>query len=319
MRNLITGGAGFIGAHLVDRLMGKGEEVFCVDNFSIGRKDKVLHWLGDPKFELIRHDITNPIDIEVDRIWHLACPAAPAHYRFDPIKTARVNFLGTYNMLELAREKKARLLLASSSSVYGCPDVIPRHENSYGNCMPITERSCYDDGKRVAESLCFDYTHTHGVETRVARIFNTYGPGMHKRDGRVVSTFIEKALKREKITLNGHGRQYRSFCYIDDLINGLMLVMDADDTDTFNLGNPEYIAIGDLARLIWKKVNILYQNNEEFKYVDETLPRYDPMQRQPVIDKARRELGWKNWVQIDAGLDRTISDFMKTIQRPSLS
>ena len=249
-RNLVTGGAGFLGSHLVDRLMGVGEEVICLDNFFTGRKANISQWIDNSRFELIRHDVTEPIKIEVDRIWHLACPASPIHYQQNPVKTAKTSFLGTYNMLGLARRVKARLLLASTSEVYGDPDLHPQPETYRGRVNQIGIRACYDEGKRIAETLCFDYQRMHGSEIRVARIFNTYGPRMLADDGRVVSNFIVQALRGEPITLYGDGSQSRSFCYVDDLIDGLIRRMNGDGTGPNNLGNPHEFSIRQLAEQV---------------------------------------------------------------------
>ena len=303
LRHLVTGGAGFVGSHLVDRLMHQGDEVLCLDNYFTGRKDNIRQWIGHPHFELIRHDVTEPIKLEVDRIWHLACPASPVHYQFNPIKTAKTSFLGTYNMLGLARRVGARLLLASTSEVYGDPEVHPQPESYRGCVNTIGIRSCYDEGKRIAETLCFDYQRMHGVEVRVARIFNTYGPRMLENDGRVVSNFIVQALKGEALTLYGEGTQTRSFCYVDDLVEGFLRLMEGDHTGPMNLGNPGEFTIRQLAELVRERIN------PDLEFVFEPLPQDDPLQRQPVIDLAQQQLGWNPSVTLDAGLDRTIADF----------
>ena len=303
LRHLVTGGAGFVGSHLVDRLMHQGDEVLCLDNYFTGRKDNIRHWIGHPHFELIRHDVTEPIKLEVDRIWHLACPASPVHYQFNPIKTAKTSFLGTYNMLGLARRVGARLLLASTSEVYGDPEVHPQPESYRGCVNTIGIRSCYDEGKRIAETLCFDYQRMHGVEVRVARIFNTYGPRMLENDGRVVSNFIVQALKGEALTLYGEGTQTRSFCYVDDLVEGFLRLMEGDHTGPMNLGNPGEFTIRQLAELVRERIN------PALEFVFEPLPQDDPLQRQPVIDLARSQLGWNPAVPLTDGLDRTIADF----------
>ena len=253
MRNLITGAAGFLGSHLCDSLTEAGEEVICLDNYFSGRKSNIEKWIGHPLFELIRHDVTEPIRLEVDRIWHLACPASPVHYQFNPIKTAKTSFLGTYNMLGLARRVGARLLLAGTSEVNGDPEVHPQPETYRGSVNTIGLRSCYDEGKRTAETLCFDYQRMHNVEIRVMRIFNTYGPRMLPDDGRVVSNFIVQALKGQPLTLYGNGMQTRSFCYVDDLIKGMIRLMNGQHSGPINIGNPAEFTIHQLADLVRKK------------------------------------------------------------------
>ena len=285
MRNLITGGAGFLGSHLVDRLMQKDEEVICLDNYFTGRKSNISEWIGHPNFELIRHDVTEPIKLEVDRIWHLACPASPIHYQFNPIKKAKTSFLGTYNMLGLARRVGARFLLASTSEVYGDPEIHPQPESYRGCVNTIGIRSCYDEGKRIAETLCFDYQRMHGTEIRVMRIFNTYGPRMLPDDGRVVSNFIVQALQGKPLTLYGEGNQTRSFCYVDDLIEGMLRLMSGDTSGPVNIGNPNEFTIRQLAELVRDQIN------PNLELISKPLPQGDPLQRQPVIDLAKRELG----------------------------
>ena len=307
LRNLVTGGAGFVGSHLIDRLMQEGEEVICLDNYFTGRKTNVSHWIGHPRFELIRHDVTEPIRLEVDRIWHLACPASPVHYQHNPIKTAKTSFLGTYNMLGLARRVGARFLMASTSEVYGDPEVHPQPESYRGCVNTIGIRSCYDEGKRIAETLCFDYQRMHGVEIRVARIFNTYGPRMLPNDGRVVSNFIVQALKGEPLTLYGDGSQTRSFCYVDDLRDGLVRLMNSAHPGPVNIGNPGEFTILQLAQLIIAKIN------PSLDIVFQPLPQDDPLQRQPVIDLAQRELSWSPTISLDQGLDTTIAYFREII------
>jgi len=306
-RNLVTGGAGFLGSHLIDRLMEAGEEVICVDNYFTGRKDNVRHWIGHPSFELIRHDVTDPIRLEVDRIWHLACPASPVHYQFNPIKTAKTSFLGTYNMLGLARRVGARLLLASTSEVYGDPEVHPQPESYRGCVNTIGIRSCYDEGKRIAETLCFDYQRRHGTEIRVMRIFNTYGPRMLPDDGRVVSNFIVQALQGQPLTLYGEGSQTRSFCYVDDLIAGMMALMNGDHPGPINIGNPGEFTIRQLAELVRDRIN------PSLPLTTQPLPQDDPLQRQPVIDLARSELGWEPKVSLEEGLTPTIAYFRERL------
>jgi UDP-glucuronate decarboxylase len=253
--NLVTGGAGFLGSHLIDRLMQAGEEVLCIDNYQTGRKENLKKWLDNPNFELIRHDVTEPIRVEVDRIWHLACPASPLHYQHNPIKTAKTNFLGTYNMLGLAKRLKARFLLASTSEVYGDPEVHPQPENYRGCVNSIGIRSCYDEGKRISETLCFDYKRTHKLDIRVVRIFNTYGPRMLHNDGRVISNFITQALLKKPLTVYGDGSQTRSFCYVDDLIEGIIKLMNSDYEGPINIGNPTEFTILELANLVKEKIN----------------------------------------------------------------
>jgi len=308
LRHLVTGGAGFVGSHLIDRLMAKGEEVICLDNYFTGRKDNIRHWISHPNFELIRHDVTEPIRLEVDRIWHLACPASPVHYQFNPIKTAKTSFLGTYNMLGLARRVGARLLLASTSEVYGDPEVHPQPESYRGCVNTIGIRSCYDEGKRIAETLCFDYKRMHDVEIRVVRIINTYGPRMLEDDGRVVSNFIVQALRGEPLTLYGDGMQTRSFCYVDDLVEGFLRLMEGPHTGPMNIGNPGEFTIKQLAELVRDRIN----PNLELVY--RPLPQDDPMQRQPVIDLAREVLGWEPQISLQQGLEPTIADFRKRVK-----
>ncbi len=302
-RNLVTGGAGFLGSHLCDHLMEAGEEVICLDNYFTGRKNNIEQWIGNPRFELIRHDVTEPIQLEVDRIWHLACPASPVHYQFNPIKTAKTSFLGTYNMLGLARRVGARLLLASTSEVYGDPEVHPQPESYRGCVNTIGIRSCYDEGKRIAETLCFDYQRMHNTEIRVMRIFNTYGPRMLPDDGRVVSNFIVQSLKGEPLTLYGGGRQTRSFCYVDDLIEGMIRLMNGDESGPINIGNPNEFTIRQLA----EKIRLLVKPDLEF--IELPLPEDDPLQRQPVISLAKEKLNWTPRIELEEGLTKTINWF----------
>ena len=283
--------------------MQAGQEVICLDNYFTGRKSNISQWIGHPRFELIRHDVTDPIRLECDRIWHLACPASPVHYQFNPIKTAKTSFLGTYNMLGLARRVGARLLLASTSEVYGDPEVHPQPENYWGSVNPIGVRSCYDEGKRIAETLCFDYQRMNGVEVRVARIFNTYGPRMLLDDGRVVSNFIVQALRGEPLTLYGDGSQTRSFCFVSDLIEGLIRLMNGEHSGPVNLGNPEEFTIRQLAELVRMQIN------PELPLVEQPLPQDDPKQRQPAIDLARQRLNWQPTVSLEQGLSPTIDSF----------
>ena len=288
-------------------------QVTVVDNFFTGRKSNIARWIGHPRFELIRHDVTEPIKLEVDRIWHLACPASPIHYQFNPVKTAKTSFLGTYNMLGLARRVGARLLLASTSEVYGDPEVHPQPESYRGCVNPIGIRSCYDEGKRIAETLCFDYQRMNGVEVRVARIFNTFGPRMLIDDGRVVSNFIVQALRGQPLTLYGDGSQTRSFCYVSDLIEGLIRLMNGDHTGPINLGNPDEFTIRQLAELVRKRVN------PQLALIEKPLPQDDPQQRQPQIDLARQQLGWEPTVSLEQGLDPTIESFRSVLGTDELS
>ena len=303
MRNLITGGAGFIGSHLVNELMLKGEEVICLDNYFTGRKKNIDNWLNKSNFELIRHDVIEPLYLEVDRIWHLACPASPVHYQYNPIKTSKTNFLGTFNMLGLAKRVKARFLMASTSEIYGDPKVHPQPESYRGYVNTMGIRSCYDEGKRISETLCFDYKRIHKVEVRLARIFNTYGPKMIPNDGRVVSNFIVQALKGESLTVYGDGSQTRSFCYVDDLVNGLMKIMDSDYDQPINLGNPIEFTIKQLAELVRKEIN------PDLKIIYKPLPEDDPLQRKPLIETAKKELNWEPTIKLEEGLKKTISYF----------
>ena len=306
-RNLITGGAGFLGSHLIDRLMTADEEVICLDNYFTGRKENVKQWIGHPKFELVRHDVTQPIQLEVDRIWHLACPASRVHYQFNPIKTAKTSFLGTYNMLGLARRVGARILLASTSEVYGDPEIHPQPESYRGSVNTIGVRSCYDEGKRIAETLCFDYQRMHQTEIRVMRIFNTYGPRMLPNDGRVVSNFIVQALRGEELTIYGDGKQTRSFCYVEDLIEGMIKLMNSDHSGPINIGNPGEFTIKQLAELVKGKIN------PKLNLVNKALPQDDPMQRKPVINLAKEQLQWEPLISLEEGLDLTINWFKENI------
>ena len=305
--HLVTGGAGFLGSHLIDRLMKAGEEVICLGNYFTGRKSNIAHWIRHPRFELIRHDVTEPIKLEVDRIWHLACPASPVHYQFNPVKTAKTSFLGTYNMLGLARRVGARLLLASTSEVYGDPELHPQPESYCGCVNPIGIRSCYNEGKRIAETLCFDYQRMSGVEVRVMRIFNTYGPRMLPDDGRVVSKFIVQALRGEPLTLYGDGTQTRSFCYVSDLIEGMILLMNGTHTGPMNIGNPDEFTIRQLAELVRARIN------PALPLIEKPMPEDDPMQRKPLIDLAREQLKWQPTVALAQGLDLTIDSFRRVL------
>jgi UDP-glucuronate decarboxylase len=307
MRIIVTGGAGFIGSHLIDRLMQDRHEVICLDNFYTGTKRNIEKWFGHPNFELIRHDITEPIRLEVDRIFHLACPASPVHYQYNPIKTTKVSFLGTSNMLGLAKRVKARFLMASTSEVYGDPLIHPQSEDYFGNVNPIGIRSCYDEGKRVAETLCFDYHRQHNLEIRVARIFNTYGPRMLENDGRVVSNFIAQSLQGKPLTIYGDGSQTRSFCYVTDLVDGLIKLMDGNETGPVNLGNPEEYTILQLAQNIRDRIN----PDREISFMP--LPQDDPKQRKPDITRATTWLNWEPTVSLDRGLDSTIAEFRQRL------
>lgn len=310
MRILVTGGAGFIGSHLIDRLMADGHEVICLDNFFTGHKRNILKWLNHPYFELIRHDITEPIRLEADQIYHLACPASPVHYQYNPVKTIKTNVIGTLNMLGLAKRVKARFLLASTSEVYGDPEVHPQSEDYRGNVNPIGPRSCYDEGKRVAETLAFDYHWQNNVEIRVARIFNTYGSRMLENDGRVVSNLVVQCLKGEPLTVYGDGSQTRSFCYVSDLVEGLMRLMNGEHTGPINLGNPDEYTILQLAQAVQKMVN---SDNE---IIFKPLPQDDPRRRRPDITKAKTLLGWQPTVPLQEGLKLTVEDFRNRVASP---
>lgn len=303
MRILVTGGAGFIGSHLIDRLMAQGHEVICLDNFFTGTKSNILKWINNPYFEYVRHDITEPIRIEVDQIYHLACPASPVHYQYNPVKTIKTSVMGTLNMLGLCKRIRSRILLASTSEVYGDPSVHPQSEDYWGNVNTIGIRSCYDEGKRVAETLCFDYHRSSGVDIRVARIFNTYGPRMLENDGRVVSNFIVQALRGIPLTVYGDGSQTRSFCYVSDLVDGLMALMNGDYIGPVNLGNPSEYKILELAEKIQGMIN----PDAEIQY--KPLPQDDPKQRQPDITRAKTYLNWEPTVPLNEGLKLTIEDF----------
>jgi UDP-glucuronate decarboxylase len=308
MRILVTGGAGFIGSHLIDRLMNAGDEVICLDNFYTGHKRNIQKWIGHPNFELIRHDITEPIRLEVEQIYHLACPASPVHYQYNPIKTVKTNVIGTMNMLGLAKRVKARFLLASTSEVYGDPEVHPQTEEYRGSVNPIGIRSCYDEGKRIAETLAFDYYRENKVDIRVARIFNTYGPRMLENDGRVVSNFVVQALKGVPLTVYGEGTQTRSFCYASDLVSGLMRLMAGDYIGPINLGNPDEYTILELAQAVQNLIN----PDAEIKF--EPLPSDDPRRRRPDITKAKELLNWEPSIPLQEGLKLTIEDFSSRIK-----
>jgi UDP-glucuronate decarboxylase len=316
-RVLVTGGAGFLGSHLCERLLDKGDDVVCVDNFYSGSKDNVAHLFGNPHFELVRHDITFPLYIEIDEIYNLACPASPIHYQFDPVQTTKTSVHGAINMLGLAKRLKAKIFQASTSEVYGDPEIHPQTESYWGHVNPIGLRACYDEGKRCAETLFFDYHRQHGLDIKVARLFNTYGPRMHPNDGRVVSNLITQALRHQSITIYGDGQQTRSFCYVDDTIEAIMRFMDtpAGKTGPLNIGNPHEHTVIDLAR------RIIGLTGSRAAIVFLPLPADDPKQRQPDIRLARDLLRWDPVVGIDDGLQRTIeyfrSEYPPAVQRPS--
>ncbi len=305
---LVTGGAGFLGSHLCEKLLNEGDEVICLDNYFTGSKQNILHLMSNPYFEVIRHDITAPFYIEVDQIYNLACPASPIHYQYNPIKTVKTSVMGAINMLGLAKRIHARILQSSTSEVYGDPDVHPQPESYWGNVNPIGVRSCYDEGKRCAETLFFDYHRQNHVDIRVVRIFNTYGPRMHPNDGRVVSNFIMQALKNEDITIYGTGEQTRSFCYCTDLIDGLVRMMNSETVGTgpINLGNPNEFTINQLAELV------IDLSGSKSKIVHLPAAEDDPRQRQPIIDQAKQYLQWEPTIQLREGLQKTI-DYFKSL------
>jgi UDP-glucuronate decarboxylase len=306
---LVTGGAGFIGSHLCERLISEGNEVLCLDNFFTGRRENILHLLDNPRFELLRHDVTEPILLEVDQIYNLACPASPVHYQYNPVKTVKTNVMGTINMLGLAKRVHARILQASTSEVYGDPEKHPQTEDYWGNVNPIGIRSCYDEGKRLAETLMTDYHRQNKVDIRIARIFNTYGPRMLEDDGRVVSNFIVQALRGQPLTLYGEGEQTRSFCYVDDLIEGLVRLMNVEGLhEPVNLGNPGEFTIKQLAEEVIKTCG----SRSSFTYLP--LPADDPRQRKPDITKARAALGWNPTIPLREGLKRTVEDFRSRVK-----
>ena len=308
-RILITGGAGFLGSHLCERLLADGEEILCLDNFFTGNKDNIRHLLGNPHFECIRHDIINPIYMEVDQIYNLACPASPVHYQLNPIKTIKTNVMGAINTLGLAKRVKARILQASTSEVYGDPEIDPQREDYWGRVNPIGIRSCYDEGKRAAECLMMDYHRQNQVDVKIVRIFNTYGPRMAVCDGRVVSNFIVQALKGEDITVYGDGSQTRSFCYVDDLIEGMIRMMNSAEgfTGPVNLGTPAEFTIMELAKML------IGMTGSTSRIVFRELPQDDPTQRRPDIALAREKFGWEPLVPLEEGLKRTIAYFRKVI------
>jgi UDP-glucuronate decarboxylase len=309
-RVLITGGAGFLGSHLCKKLLGNGHEILCVDNFFTGRRSNITEFLSNPRFEVMRHDVCFPLYVEVEEIYNLACPASPIHYQFDPVQTTKTSVHGAINTLGLAKRIKAKIFQASTSEVYGDPTIHPQTEDYWGNVNPVGIRSCYDEGKRCAETLFFDYYRQHNLRIKVARIFNTYGPNMHPNDGRVVSNFILQALKGEDITVFGDGKQTRSFCYVDDMIDAFVRFMDTPDnvTGPINLGNPHEFSILELAQMI------IELTSSKSKIVFQPLPEDDPVQRQPDISFARKALTWKPSVTLEEGLKETIRYFKRLIQ-----
>ena len=311
MRILITGGAGFIGSHLCERLLNEGNEVVCLDSFFTGRKGNILHLMDNHLFELIRHDVTEPILLEVDQIYNLACPASPVHYQYNPVKTVKTSVMGAINMLGMAKRIKARILQASTSEVYGDPLIHPQTEDYWGNVNPIGFRSCYDEGKRLAETLMMDYHRQNGVDTRIVRIFNTYGPRMRADDGRVVSNFIVQALRGEDLTIYGDGEQTRSFCYVDDLVEGIIRLMNTETDDIHlpvNIGNPGEFTMNELAREVSKAIG------RDIKISHLPLPQDDPKQRQPNIEKAKSLLNWQPTIPLAEGLKKTVAYFAETIK-----
>jgi UDP-glucuronate decarboxylase len=314
MRILVTGGAGFIGSHLCERLLAEGNDVLCLDNFFTGRRVNILHLLDNHHFELIRHDVIEPVLLEVDQIYNLACPASPIHYQYNPVKTVKTSVMGMINMLGLAKRVHARILQASTSEVYGDPLIHPQPEAYWGNVNPIGLRSCYDEGKRIAETLMMDYHRQNNVDTRIARIFNTYGPRMLEDDGRVVSNFIVQALRGESLTLYGEGDQTRSFCYVDDLVEALIRLMNVDDVhEPVNLGNPGEFTIKQLAQEVVK----ICDSKSDVTYLP--LPEDDPKQRKPDISRAQTLLGWNPTIALTDGLRKTVADFERRVDRPVMS
>lgn len=307
---LVTGGAGFLGSHLCDRLIARGDEVLCVDNYFTGGKGNVAHLLQHPRFELMRHDVTFPLYVEVDEIFNLACPASPVHYQHDPVQTTKTSVIGAINMLGLAKRVKAKILQTSTSEVYGDPDIHPQPESYWGRVNPIGLRSCYDEGKRCAETLFFDYRRQHKLRVKVMRIFNTYGPRMHPNDGRVVSNFIVQALRGQDITIYGDGHQTRSFCYVDDLIDGMIALMDKTPDDfagPINIGNPGEFTMLELAQ------KVVALTGAKSRIVHAPLPADDPKQRKPDISLAKQVLGWQPTIQLDEGLAKTIAYFRASL------
>jgi UDP-glucuronate decarboxylase len=312
-RVLVTGGAGFLGSHLCETLLAQGHEVLCADNFFTGRKQNILHLLDNPNFEFMRHDVTFPLYVEVDEIYNLACPASPIHYQFDPVQTTKTSVHGAINMLGLAKRVRAKILQASTSEVYGDPETHPQPESYWGRVNPVGPRSCYDEGKRCAETLFFDYWRQHKLRIKVMRIFNTYGPRMHPNDGRVVSNFVVQALKNEDITIYGDGKQTRSFCYVDDMIDGFLRVMETEDdvTGPINIGNPDEFTMLELAEAVLKLTS------SKSKLVFKPLPADDPRQRRPDIALARKKLQWSPKVPLEEGLRRTIAYFRSVLHQPT--
>jgi UDP-glucuronate decarboxylase len=308
-RILVTGGAGFVGSHLCTRLINEGNEVICLDNFFTGRKENVSNLIENPKFELVRHDIINPYHAEVDEIYNLACPASPPHYQYDSVKTAKTSVLGAINMLDLAFKIKAKILQASTSEVYGNPNIHPQPESYWGNVNPIGIRSCYDEGKRMAETLFTDYNAQYGVDAKIIRIFNTYGPNMHPQDGRVVSNFIMQALQGDDITIYGDGQQTRSFQYVDDLVEGMIRMMKSKFRGPVNIGNPNEFTVKQLAELV------IFLTKSSSKIIYKELPSDDPLLRRPDIRKAKTILNWEPTVQLEAGLCKTINYFEGVIEK----
>lgn len=312
MRILVTGGAGFIGSHLCERLLSEGNEVLCLDNFFTGRRENISHLLDDHRFELIRHDVIEPILLEVDQIYNMACPASPVHYQYNPVKTVKTSVMGMINMLGMAKRVKARILQASTSEVYGDPLIHPQTEDYWGNVNPIGFRSCYDEGKRIAETLMMDYHRQNGVDTRIVRIFNTYGPRMLENDGRVVSNFIVQALRGEDLTIYGTGEQTRSFCYVDDLVDGLIRLMNTEAetiNDPVNIGNPGEFTMNELAQ------EVAAACGKEIKIKHLPLPQDDPKQRQPNITRAKQLLGWQPHVPLREGLKKTVAYFAARVNK----
>lgn len=316
MRILITGGAGFIGSHLCERLLNEGNEIICLDNFFTGRKENIYHLMDDRRFELIRHDVTEPVFLEVDQIYNLACPASPVHYQYNPVKTVKTSVMGAINMLGLAKRVKARIFQASTSEVYGDPMIHPQTEDYWGNVNPIGLRSCYDEGKRLAETLFMDYHRQNGVDTRIIRIFNTYGPKMLENDGRVVSNFIVQALRGEDLTVYGDGNQTRSFCYVDDLVEGFIRLMNTETEDIHlpvNVGNPGEFTMNELAEEVAKAVG------KDIKIKHLPLPQDDPKQRKPDISRAQKILGWNPTVPLAEGLQKTVAYFAERLENSDIA
>lgn len=305
-KNLVSGGAGFLGSHLIDKLMKKNEQVICIDNYFTGEESNIKKWIGHPNFEIIRHDVTEPIDLEIDTIWHLASPASPIHYKSNPIKTSKTIFLGTYNLLKLSKKIGAKFLFASTSEIYGDPEVNPQDENYRGSVKTTGIRSCYEEGKRIAETLCSDYKRMYDLDVKIMRIFNTYGPRMKFNDGRVISNFIFQALQGNPLTIYGDGSQTRSFCYVDDLIEGMISLMNSNINTPINIGNPEEFKIIQLAKIIKEIIN----PNLELIY--KPLPEDDPSQRRPDISKARKYLKWQPKINFEKGIHLTIDWFKNT-------